>query len=220
MSRIPPLRRISAEDFKEQAAWIDRLIVPLNDFFERTTSALNRSLTINDNFAGEIRTVDIDGQFPLKLVWSLAARPTVVFVGNAYRSDGTAITTSPQVRWSFNQSGQLQIDSMPGLLPGLVRFTNADVSAANDTIAIPSHGLATSDKVVISTTGTVPTGLTAGSAYFAIVTDTNTVKLATTAAGAVAGTAVNITATSGSGQHLLSPAYQYRYKVALVCLTG
>lgn len=219
MAKIPPLRRLSMEEFKEQE-WIAPLLTVVNDYFERSTSAFNRSLTINDNFAGEIRTVDIDGQFPLKLSWSLGARPTAVLVGSVYRSDGASLTTAPQVCWSFNQSGQLQIDSVPGLLPAPVRFDNDDVDTGADSISIPSHGLATGDKVVASTAGTIPTGLTNGGTYFVIATDSNTIKLAASAADAAAGTDVDITAVSGTKKHLLTPGYRYRYKVTLVCLTG
>ena len=39
----------------------------------------------------------------------------------------------------------------------------------------------------------VPTGLTEGTTYYVIVADANNIKLATSAANAIAGTAINIT---------------------------
>ena len=118
MAKIPPIRRLSVEDFKEQAEWIERLITPINDYFERTTTALNRNLTIAENFAGDIRTVTIDGTYPLKLSWSLSARPTAVLVGGIARTTGASFTQTSalQVTWQFNQAGQLQIDSLLGTL--------------------------------------------------------------------------------------------------------
>jgi hypothetical protein len=118
MSKIPPIRRISTEDFKEQAGWIENLLGPINSYFEQTTTALNRGLTINDNFAGEIRDVTIDGTYPLKLAWLLSARPRAVLVGAIARTTGASFTqgSALQVQWSFNQSGQLQIDGVVGSL--------------------------------------------------------------------------------------------------------
>jgi hypothetical protein len=222
MARIPPLRRITSEDFKEQAEWIEPLISAINDYFEKSTSALNRSLTINDNFAGEIRTVDVDGQFPIRLAWTLSARPLAVLIGNVYRSDGVTFTpaSAMQAVWSFNQAGQLQITALPGLLPAAQRFYDADVTTGTETIGIAGHGFSTGDKVTATSSGTLPAGLTSGTTYFVIRSSDNALKLATSAANAAAGTAVNITAAASGGQHLLTPEYRYKYKVTLVCLTG
>jgi hypothetical protein len=72
------------------------------------------------------------------------------------------------------------------------------------TIATPgvvtwtAHGLVTGSPVVFTTTGALPTGITAGTTYFAITSSTlgvNTFQIATSAANAAAGTAV---ATSGT----------------------
>ncbi len=134
MAKIPPIRRISTEDFKEQAGWIEKLLAPINSYMEQTTSALNRGLTIGDNFAGELRDVDVDGTYPLKLSWTLAARPRAVLVGNVQRTNGAAVDLEQEidtedsstsvilsipvfVQWSFNQAGQLQIDNVVGVTP-------------------------------------------------------------------------------------------------------
>jgi hypothetical protein len=69
------------------------------------------------------------------------------------------------------------------------------------TIATPGvvtwsgHGLSTGTPVIFSTTGALPTGITAGTTYYVIAVDTNTFRIATSLANALAGTAVN---TSGS----------------------
>lgn len=56
----------------------------------------------------------------------------------------------------------------------------------------------TSDQVTLSTSGTMPTGLVAGTNYFIIRVDSTKVKFASSEGNARAGTAVNITA-AGSG---------------------
>lgn len=119
MAQVPSKRRLVVEDFKSQISWIDKLIQPINEYMDSTTAALNKSLTIRDNFAGDIRTVELAGTWPVKLSWNLAARPVAVLVGNTVKSSGDSFTLSAavQVQWSFNQSGQLQIDGIVGVTP-------------------------------------------------------------------------------------------------------
>lgn len=79
-----------------------------------------------------------------------------------------------------------------------VNFTNASVSVTGDTITTSTvHGLKTGDTVVLTTAGTLPTGLSASTAYYVIKVSSTVFKLATTRANAFAGTAINITATTG-----------------------
>lgn len=63
-----------------------------------------------------------------------------------------------------------------------------------------SHGLQTGDWLQLTTTGALPTGLTASTTYWVIRVDADTIRLATSKANAAAGTAI---ATSGtqSGAH-------------------
>ena len=77
------------------------------------------------------------------------------------------------------------------------------VSTANDTITLSSHPFNTGDAVTYSDKGgTVIAGLTDGGTFFIIKVDANTVKLATTEANAVNGTAIDITAGSSENHGL------------------
>ena len=118
MSAIPPLRRLASEDFSGQS-WADKLVSPLNAFMESVRAALVNSLTVNENMAGMIKTVELDGNFPTKVAWTLSSRPMSVLVGNVYKSDGSSFTLSAavQVQWSFSQTGQLSIDAVTGITP-------------------------------------------------------------------------------------------------------
>jgi hypothetical protein len=84
------------------------------------------------------------------------------------------------------------------------------------TIATPgvftsdNHGLELADKVVLNTTGALPTGLSVDTYYFVILgtysdgtSDPDTFKLATSKANALAGTAI-ATSVSQSGAHFFS----------------
>ena len=71
------------------------------------------------------------------------------------------------------------------------------VSTANDTITISSHPFITGDAVTYSDkSGTTLANLTDGGTFFVIKVDANTIKLATTEANAVDGTAIDLTAGS------------------------
>jgi hypothetical protein len=76
--------------------------------------------------------------------------------------------------------------------------TVSAVTTGTDSLTINNHPFNTGERVFISSTAAVPGGLTAGVEYFVIDVDTNTIKLAATAADAAANAAIDIT-TTGSG---------------------
>lgn len=75
------------------------------------------------------------------------------------------------------------------------------ITIADDSITRTSHGFTTGLRVLVATptTGTIPTGLTGGTTYFAIKLNENQFALATTSTTALAGTKVDITRLTGSG---------------------
>lgn len=77
---------------------------------------------------------------------------------------------------------------------------------ATDRITISTHGFLTGDPVIFKVGTAVPTGLTSGTTYYVIKVDANTLKLATTNALALAGTAIDITGY-GNGTHALYAAH-------------
>lgn len=78
-----------------------------------------------------------------------------------------------------------------------------DVDDASDVITINSHGFTTADKVTYTDGGnTSVTGLSDGGTYYVIVVDSNEIKLAESESDANAGTAINITGSTGTGHKL------------------
>jgi hypothetical protein len=76
-------------------------------------------------------------------------------------------------------------------------------NASPAVVTLASHGFAANDPVVFSTTGTLPTGLTAGTKYFVkTVLSANTFTVSATAGGA----AIN-TSSAGSGTHSVTWLY-------------
>jgi len=91
--------------------------------------------------------------------------------------------------------------SKPKYLTKLNTFDATDTDVVNttaETIAIPSHGFATGDAVAYEASDTAIGGLTDGTTYYVIRVDANTIKLATNASNATAGTAINLSAV-GAG---------------------
>lgn len=84
------------------------------------------------------------------------------------------------------------------------------VDTRTDVLAIPSHGHKTGSKVKYSTAGDAVGGLTNGSSYFVIASNSNTLKLATSLANALAGTAIDLT-SRGTGTQTLTPVLVTRF---------
>ena len=81
-------------------------------------------------------------------------------------------------------------------------FVDAAVSTSAETISIPGHCLDTGDVIRFSNSGgALPTPLVATQNYYVIKSTDGLIKVATSAANATAGTAVNLTAASGGGTH-------------------
>lgn len=83
--------------------------------------------------------------------------------------------------------------------PDTETFTDDDVDIVDDTVTVAAHGYKVGLKVQLTTTDTLPTGLSLSTDYFIIVVDVNTIKFATSLANANAGTAVNITNAGPGG---------------------
>ena len=75
----------------------------------------------------------------------------------------------------------------------------SEVDVDANSITIPAHGYTAGLKGQLTTTGTLPAGLSLATDYFVIVVDANTIKLASTLVLAQAGTAVDITNQGSSG---------------------
>ena len=69
-------------------------------------------------------------------------------------------------------------------------------------VTLSAHGRSTGDRIELTTTGSLPTGLTANTNYYIIYINASTFKLATTLANALIGTAINTSGTQ-SGTHSL-----------------
>lgn len=82
-------------------------------------------------------------------------------------------------------------------------FTAAGGGSANMTIT--SHGLQSSIAGRLSTTGTLPTGLSSSTTYYIYPVDANTVNFCPTANEAINGTNAVTASSTGTGTHTFTP---------------
>ena len=111
-----------------------------------------------------------------------------------------------------------------------LRLGAADVGATTATVTITiaapgvvtwsNHNFSTGTPVVFTTTGALPTGITSGTTYYAVVVDANTFQLASSVANAIAATPTVIT-TSGSqsGTHT-GTRYNITQRLSMQSITG
>ncbi len=86
-----------------------------------------------------------------------------------------------------------------------ITFVDGDVGVVANTVTKTAHGWATGRKVAATSNGSLPGGLST-TTYYMIVVDANTLQFASSAALALAGTAIDITSAAGGGTHTLTPA--------------
>jgi hypothetical protein len=96
-------------------------------------------------------------------------------------------TQLPNAGWSI----------VSGITPSVVTMTSANPGV----VTLTSHGLANGTRVVFTTTGALPTNITANTVvYFIVNATTNTFQVATT----LGGTGINTTSGTQSGTHTMN----------------
>lgn len=112
--------------------------------------------------------------------------------------------------WAGGTAGVL---STPGcsrdqLVYSVEKYATATVTISNATPGVVSwaaHGLENGQRVRLTTTGALPTGLSTGTTYFVAGKTADDFKLATSLANAAAGTYI-ATSSAGSGVHTMTAA--------------
>lgn len=123
MSSPPKFVPLAKEDFAEQAAWIERLLRPINSFATATVAALSKGLTLDDNVQAQIQelaftTADpIEETFPKFFSVKTAQRPRTVTIGSVENLDDPKAVFSSAVfaTWTFASDGQVRIGHVTGL---------------------------------------------------------------------------------------------------------
>lgn len=119
-----------------------------------------------------------------------------LYFSNWGRGDGSTTFNLPDLR-SKTVIGKGQSTMTLSFEPGAVNTGTEQVTIPNYTF--PSQGQA----VVLTTTGSLPTGLSLATTYYIIRVDSTHISFATSLVNANAGTAINLTGT-GSGVHTMT----------------
>lgn len=60
MAKLPPIKRLIVEEFdKEYRPLLEKLLYPINQFFESVSSSFNNSLTFSENFAAQELDIEV-----------------------------------------------------------------------------------------------------------------------------------------------------------------
>lgn len=106
---------------------------------------------------------------------------------------------------SIPHSGRFAIQfSVTDCTPPAIDFLSTAISATEDTITLPSHGLSTGSRIQLTCVGN-PGGLSTSVRYYAIVVDQDTIKLANTYANAIANVVRDLTSSAPAGTHTFTP---------------
>jgi hypothetical protein len=116
MATPPSVKQLIVEDLKDAGAWINKLVTPLNSFMRSVTDAFNKRITITENMDAEILTFTASGS-EVKLAWGRSQKPTVGWIGNIERVDGSAVSLTAAVTpvWTFSQDNKIVIKDLAGL---------------------------------------------------------------------------------------------------------
>jgi len=60
MSKLPVQKKILREDIKEAPQWVERLILPINSFFETVYNALTKNITLHENISAQIKELEFN----------------------------------------------------------------------------------------------------------------------------------------------------------------
>lgn len=116
------------------------------------------------------------------------------------------------LRYTITPTAVDKINDTFSFLPETQSFSTSNVNTTTDVITLPdATSFTTGTPIIFGSSGTVPTGLTAGTTYYAINVSSTTIKVATSALNASLGIAIDITAT-GSGNHRVRLSYVFGNK--------
>lgn len=151
------------------------------------TVSAPHSITVGQNFVVTIAghsgsTPSINGEYLATATGASAFTiPVNVTVGG---TGGTAVTPCYKSGVTYAQGTTIQVDSPT--------FT---FIASGVNLTATAHGWVVGDKLKVSTTGTLPTGLASGMLYHIVIATTDTIKISATKNGAP------IITSGGSGTH-------------------
>lgn len=123
MAVLPAIKKITRADLgKDAPDWIDNLLQPLNAFIEQIYTSFNRNITLPENVASQIISVEINttanystGEFPsINFKRTLAKKTNLLLIGKAVESQNSLFLTGVFPTWDDN-NGNISIKYISGL---------------------------------------------------------------------------------------------------------
>ncbi len=183
----------------------DAAFVGLNSYVDETT--------LGEGMVNTAKNVRMDsGKIQVrKGLDFLAGGVTLTYASGTEQVFGAGLFSSPadQTEWILSATKSKAVlwnkSNTSGKYVSYYGVTVAasDVTTGTEKITMSSHTFQTGDTVQVSTSGGLPSGLSADTTYYVIDSGTNDIQLATTLANATAGTAINLT-SQGSGNHTIT----------------
>ena len=127
---------------------------------------------------------------------------TAAITTNDGAANGTMTLTQILFGPTVNPIPKNAAEAGAGSIAGVETTAGVDsnVNLTDDELTLGAHGFYTGLKIRFTTTGTLPTGISPATDYFAILIDTDIIQIATSYANAIAGTEIDITG-EGTGAH-------------------
>lgn len=125
MASLPTIKRVTREDLHEAPDWIERLLIPLNQFMGAVYQALNGDLSIGANVRGSVRTLRVttsatytaaDDFREVSFDTGLTVKATACLIAHIEKTDDPTdtITGGVSVKWA-ERAGKIVVSHISGL---------------------------------------------------------------------------------------------------------
>jgi hypothetical protein len=128
MARLPNVKSISREQFRDPPSWIELLLSPINQFFELVYNALNRDISFTENIRCQIKTIQFstpstyDGNYspdkfiPITFPRTLNTTAIGLWPINFYEvsTNFVYLQQAPMINW-FDNNGIITINFIGSL---------------------------------------------------------------------------------------------------------
>lgn len=124
MAKLPSIKRVLREDVKEAPNWIERILLPMNTFFESVYQALNKNITFTENIACQVKDIKFttsstysSGDFePLKFVSTLRVKASGLILLQIFEDAGSYVPMTQGVHLDWVEiNGTININHISGL---------------------------------------------------------------------------------------------------------
>jgi hypothetical protein len=107
MSKITNSKKIAPEDFKDQRPWIEKLLAPINQFFQDGSNILNNGILLRDNVMSQEYSTSLNSNgvrttatFSWK--WNQKQAPSLVLIAQLIE---VGSSTVPAVGFTWTYTG-------------------------------------------------------------------------------------------------------------------